>query len=161
MRTSSYRRLAGGFLLSGIAILLTCLLPVSIDFQRVAAVLACLSSTLLGAGAVASVLLVVMTERNLIARMIKTGHYRRLVNNIFGAGTALFLLLVVSIFSLFVEGRILLYLSHLSVLIAVPAFWWCLQSGWRFYNVIVVLISDERRRLLHESFFSLTQRPHH
>ncbi|ECG4947683.1 hypothetical protein E0W00_12415 [Salmonella enterica subsp. enterica serovar Llandoff] len=161
MKIAYFRYLSGWLLLAGIALLLTLLLPADADFHCIAAVVACLSAVLLSAGMTAIVFLVVLTERPLIASMIKTGHYQRLVNNIFRAGAALFLLLVLLIASLFVEGAALFYLFRLSVWIAVPVFWWCLQSGGRFYNVIIVLIDGERSRLLREDFFSLTQRPRH
>lgn len=159
--THYLRYLSGWLLLAGIALLLTLLLPASADFHCIAAVVACLSAVLLSAGMAAMALLVVLMERPLMTSMIKTGHYRRLINNIFRAGAGLFLLQVLLIVSLFVEEAALFYLFRLSVWIAVPVFWWCLQSGGRFYNVIIVLIDGERSRLLREDYFSLTQRPRH
>ncbi|QST27740.1 hypothetical protein JRC42_19575 [Escherichia albertii] len=161
MKIFCFRYMPDGLLLVSICVLLTWWMPDGIDVHLIAAVVACLSAMLLGAVMVARVLLVILSERVLVTNMIKTGHYRRLVNNLFRAGAALFLLLVLSLFCLVATGQALSYLFYLAVWVAVPAFVWCLKSGWQFYNVIAVLEYDRQRRLLRESFFSLTQQEHH
>ncbi len=116
-----------------------CTMPTESQLYEIAKVLAGVSGTLLGFLITAITLLTAVMDRQLVANMRRTGHYQRLLKETFYTCAFLLILLVNSIFMLFIKGDFLNYSAYGLVFFSIFSLWHVIKAGYRFCNIFIVM----------------------
>ncbi len=102
----------------------------------VSATMASLSGTLFGFVIAALSILSAVLERRLLKRMKKTGYYTQLINELISAATVFLIVMIVTLFSLFMAGQTLIYLMTFSIGFMAAAIGFLVIGGYHFYLVM-------------------------
>ncbi len=109
------------------------------SIQAVASVVSGIASTLLGFLVTAIALMASLGDAELIKNMKGYGKYVTLLNGAFYNCTMLLLLIICCISCLFTDGKLLNVLFLFTVFIFSHSVYCSVDSGKRFYNILVVL----------------------